>query len=54
MLRVRHAATNAFHRYFDRNQFTCIHVPVLSSNSCEGAGEVSLFVHTYTELNGII
>lgn len=43
MLRVRHAATNAVHRYFDRNRFTCIHAPILTSNSCEGAGEVSAF-----------
>lgn len=43
MLRVRHAATNAFHRYFDLKHFTCIHTPVLTSNSCEGAGEVKRF-----------
>lgn len=48
ILRIRHAATNAFHEYFGKNGFTFIHTPILTSNSCEGAGEVrsmTLFLH---------
>lgn len=43
VLRMRHAATKAFHRYFDNNGFTLIHTPILSSNLCEGAGEVNTY-----------
>lgn len=39
---MRHAATKAFHNYFDINNFTHIHTPILSPNSCEGAGEVEI------------
>lgn len=41
IFRARHLATHAFHKYFNDNGFTLIHTPVLTSNSCEGAGEVS-------------
>lgn len=41
IFRARHLATSAFHRYFDQNGFVYIHTPILTSNSCEGAGEVS-------------
>lgn len=40
-MRVRHCASQAFHQYFSDNGFICIHTPVVTSNSCEGAGEVS-------------
>lgn len=40
-MRVRHHATRIFHQYFNDNGFICIHTPVITSNSCEGAGEVS-------------
>lgn len=38
--RARHFASLEFHRYFDENGFISIHTPILTSNSCEGAGEV--------------
>lgn len=40
VLRVRHHAAAAFHDYFHRNGYTQIHTPILTSNDCEGAGEV--------------
>lgn len=39
-MRVRHHASQMFHQYFNDNGFICIHTPVITSNSCEGAGEV--------------
>lgn len=39
-LRVRHHAAAAFHNYFNRTGFSQIHTPIISSNDCEGAGEV--------------
>lgn len=44
MLRVRHHATKAFHDYFDKIGFFQTQVPVLTSNDCEGAGEVCFFI----------
>ncbi|KAI9361634.1 hypothetical protein DFJ73DRAFT_29240 [Zopfochytrium polystomum] len=38
--RVRNAATLGFHQYFQENGFLHVHPPVLTSNDCEGAGEV--------------
>ncbi|XP_030758301.1 probable asparagine--tRNA ligase, mitochondrial isoform X2 [Sitophilus oryzae] len=40
VLRVRHGATLAFHNYLDRNGYVCVQTPILTSNDCEGAGEV--------------
>lgn len=40
IFRARHLATQEFYRYFNENAFTHIHTPILSSNSCEGAGEL--------------
>lgn len=40
MLRVRHEATKAFNRYMDEHGFFHTQAPVLTSNDCEGAGEV--------------
>lgn len=40
IFRARHLATHAFHRYFNENGFIYIHTPILTSNSCEGAGEL--------------
>lgn len=42
MLRVRHQATKAFHNYLDQNGFIHTQTPVLTSNDCEGAGEVRM------------
>ncbi|VEN50308.1 unnamed protein product [Callosobruchus maculatus] len=40
LLRVRSAATVAIYEYFSSKGYTNIHTPVLTSNDCEGAGEV--------------
>lgn len=40
ILRVRSEATAAIHSYFKDNGFVHIHTPVLTSNDCEGAGEL--------------
>ncbi|XP_063141059.1 asparaginyl-tRNA synthetase isoform X1 [Rattus norvegicus] len=40
ILRVRSEATAAIHSYFKDNGFMHIHTPVLTSNDCEGAGEL--------------
>lgn len=40
MLRVRNALTMAVHNYFQSQDFYCIHTPILTSNDCEGAGEL--------------
>lgn len=39
LLRVRSAATFAFHSVFREEGFTNVHTPILTSNDCEGAGE---------------
>lgn len=40
ILRVRDALTRHIHNYFSSNNFLHIHTPILTSNDCEGAGEV--------------
>ncbi|KAF7269060.1 hypothetical protein GWI33_017877 [Rhynchophorus ferrugineus] len=40
LLRVRHGATVAFHKYLDQIGYVCIQTPIITSNDCEGAGEV--------------
>lgn len=40
MLRIRHALTKHIHDYFSSNDYLNIHTPILTSNDCEGAGEV--------------
>lgn len=40
VLRVRHSAQKAFHDYFDSEGYVNIHTPILTSNDCEGSGEV--------------
>lgn len=40
MLRVRNAATQGVHNYFQNNEFIQVHTPILTSNDCEGAGEL--------------
>ncbi|XP_044747809.1 probable asparagine--tRNA ligase, mitochondrial [Coccinella septempunctata] len=39
LLRVRSAATFAFHSEFREEGFINVHTPILTSNDCEGAGE---------------
>ncbi|CAH2088217.1 unnamed protein product [Euphydryas editha] len=40
ILRVRHAVTTHIHNYFAKKNYIHIHTPILTSNDCEGAGEV--------------
>ncbi|XP_033968983.1 probable asparagine--tRNA ligase, mitochondrial [Trematomus bernacchii] len=40
LLRIRSEATTAVHLYFKENGFLQIHTPVITSNDCEGAGEL--------------
>lgn len=42
LLRVRHCASEAVCKYFNESGFIKIDVPILTSNDCEGAGEVFL------------
>lgn len=39
-MRVRNAATQAIHEYLQKENFLQIHTPILTSNDCEGAGEL--------------
>ncbi|XP_074535678.1 asparaginyl-tRNA synthetase [Halichoeres trimaculatus] len=40
LLRIRSEATAAIHSYFKEKGFVQIHTPVITSNDCEGAGEL--------------
>lgn len=40
LLRTRHVATKVINDYFDLEGYFHIHTPILTSNDCEGAGEV--------------
>ncbi|XP_073735885.1 asparaginyl-tRNA synthetase isoform X3 [Callorhinus ursinus] len=40
ILRVRSEATNAIHSFFKDCGFVHIHTPIITSNDCEGAGEL--------------
>nr|XP_025951916.1 probable asparagine--tRNA ligase, mitochondrial isoform X1 [Dromaius novaehollandiae] len=40
LLRVRSEATAAIHSFFQENGYVHIHTPIITSNDCEGAGEL--------------
>ena len=40
LMRIRNTASQAVHQYFQGREFLQIHTPVLTSNDCEGGGEV--------------
>ena len=40
LLRIRNCASQAVHQYFQNQDFVQVHTPVLTSNDCEGGGEV--------------
>ncbi|KAL5011928.1 hypothetical protein ScPMuIL_010479 [Solemya velum] len=40
LMRVRSSATMAMHKFFQDNGYCYVHTPILTSNDCEGAGEV--------------
>ena len=41
MMRLRHRALKAIHDFMDEEKFVQINTPILTTNDCEGAGEVS-------------
>ncbi|XP_016017053.2 probable asparagine--tRNA ligase, mitochondrial isoform X2 [Rousettus aegyptiacus] len=46
ILRVRSEATAAIHSFFKDNGFVHIHTPIITSNDCEGAGELFQVEHS--------
>ncbi|NXF45287.1 SYNM protein, partial [Oceanites oceanicus] len=40
LLRIRSEATAAIHAFFQNNGYVHIHTPIITSNDCEGAGEL--------------
>lgn len=42
LLRIRGAVSHSVHKYFSKLGFLFVHTPILTSNDCEGAGEVFL------------
>lgn len=38
--RIRNEASNAIHEFFQQNSFVHLQTPILTSNDCEGAGDV--------------
>lgn len=40
LLRIRSAATFAIHRFFQENGFLHVNTPIITSNDCEGGGDV--------------
>lgn len=40
VFRVRNATSNAIHRFFQDKGFLWIHTPLITTNDCEGAGEL--------------
>ena len=40
LLRIRSGISHAIHDYFRHHNFVQIHTPIITSNDCEGAGEV--------------
>lgn len=50
-MRVRSALSFAIHKYFNENDFTYVHTPLISASDCEGAGE--MFQVTTLDLNNV-
>lgn len=40
MFRIRSLASFAFHEFFNQRGFIYVHTPIITSNDCEGAGEM--------------
>ena len=40
MTRIRHAASQAIHRYFTEHGFVWVNTPIITASDCEGAGEL--------------
>lgn len=50
MLRLRNRTSQFVHDFFNECKFTNIHVPVLTSNDCEGAGEIFTVIPESTDV----
>ena len=51
VFRIRHSLTFAIHKFFNKNGFTSLHTPIITSADAEGAGE--MFKVTNYDLNSI-
>ena len=51
VMRVRNTCSSAIHRFFQERDFMWVHTPIITSNDCEGAGE--LFTVTNLDLNKV-
>lgn len=51
VMRVRNACANAIHQFFQSRGFLWIHTPIITTNDCEGAGE--LFTVTSLDLKNL-
>ena len=51
VFRVRNACANAIHQFFQERGFLWVHTPIITTNDCEGAGE--LFTVTSLELGNV-
>ena len=40
VMRVRHCVSQAIHKFFHERGFYWVHTPIITSNDCEGAGEL--------------
>lgn len=40
VFRVRNVLAKAIHEYFQKNNYTYVHTPIITGSDCEGAGEV--------------
>lgn len=43
-MRLRHKAQKAIYDFMDENNFVQISTPILTTNDCEGAGEVFMLI----------
>jgi len=51
VMRVRNTCANAVHQFFQQQGFLWVHTPIITTNDCEGAGE--LFNVTSLNLNNV-
>jgi len=51
VMRVRNTCANAVHQFFQQQGFLWVHTPIITTNDCEGAGE--LFNVTRLDLNNV-
>jgi len=52
VFRVRNAAANAIHQFFQERGFLWVHTPIITASDCEGAGE--LLAVTNLDLNNVV